>query len=233
MDPLSEKYHEVAPYVFTLNNPIKYYDPDGKIVVFAHLEGRIQTFIPTFNLTGGIAIDHKGNIGIYYSVGIGLGGGVGLMGGISFGSFPAIDATINDIEGFGADLGGFAGVGAAVSGEINAAIGSEDYRLGLTPYGFTGGFGGGIYLQASYLKMVEKFNINSLLKNDLKGLKGTLLYSILRDKYNMNDDDIKEMLKQMYFDAIEKHRFKDNEKNDDQDRNSEEENKVKFIIQEN
>ena len=32
MDPLEEKYPDIAPYVFTLNNPIKYYDPDGKQV---------------------------------------------------------------------------------------------------------------------------------------------------------------------------------------------------------
>ncbi|MHB2154429.1 RHS repeat-associated core domain-containing protein [Calditrichota bacterium GD2] len=32
VDPLEEKYPGISPYVFTLNNPIKYYDPDGKQV---------------------------------------------------------------------------------------------------------------------------------------------------------------------------------------------------------
>ena len=34
-DPLAEKYYSISPYVFCLNNPIKYVDPDGKKVVFA------------------------------------------------------------------------------------------------------------------------------------------------------------------------------------------------------
>jgi len=32
VDPMWEKYLGISPYVFTLNNPIKYYDPDGKQV---------------------------------------------------------------------------------------------------------------------------------------------------------------------------------------------------------
>ncbi len=32
VDPLEEKSPGISPYVFTLNNPIKYYDPDGKQV---------------------------------------------------------------------------------------------------------------------------------------------------------------------------------------------------------
>ena len=33
MDPLAEKYPEVSPYAFCLNNPINYFDPDGREAV--------------------------------------------------------------------------------------------------------------------------------------------------------------------------------------------------------
>ena len=33
LDPLCEKYYSVSPYVYCLNNPLKYVDPDGKQVI--------------------------------------------------------------------------------------------------------------------------------------------------------------------------------------------------------
>jgi hypothetical protein len=30
MDPLAEKYYNISPYAYCLNNPVKYVDPDGK-----------------------------------------------------------------------------------------------------------------------------------------------------------------------------------------------------------
>jgi RHS repeat-associated protein len=46
VDPLKEKYHGVSPYCYTLDNPIIFFDPDGKKVVFA--QGTSQQFKKEF-----------------------------------------------------------------------------------------------------------------------------------------------------------------------------------------
>lgn len=46
IDPLAEKYYSISPYVYVMNNPLKYIDPDGKNpVLIALIKG----------LVGGIA----------------------------------------------------------------------------------------------------------------------------------------------------------------------------------
>lgn len=35
-DPLAEKYYSISPYAYVMNNPMKYIDPDGKIVYPIH-----------------------------------------------------------------------------------------------------------------------------------------------------------------------------------------------------
>jgi RHS repeat-associated protein len=36
MDPLAEKYYAISPYVYCLNNPVKYVDPDGRDISFTY-----------------------------------------------------------------------------------------------------------------------------------------------------------------------------------------------------
>ena len=59
MDPLAENYSRVSPYVYCLNNPVKYIDPDGnKVYLFAtklpgtHVPFATHTFIVVSNGKG-------------------------------------------------------------------------------------------------------------------------------------------------------------------------------------
>jgi RHS repeat-associated protein len=36
VDPLAEKYPNASPYVYCLDNPVKYIDPDGKVIIPVH-----------------------------------------------------------------------------------------------------------------------------------------------------------------------------------------------------
>ena len=36
MDPLAEKYYSISPYIYVANNPLKFMDPDGRIVRLAN-----------------------------------------------------------------------------------------------------------------------------------------------------------------------------------------------------
>ncbi len=45
MDPLAEKYYSTSPYAYCLNNPVKYIDPTGKIIVLFNVNSSFKTQI--------------------------------------------------------------------------------------------------------------------------------------------------------------------------------------------
>jgi len=46
VDPLAEKYNSWSPYTYTLNNPVKYIDPDGRDVISVNDKGLVQSIEP-------------------------------------------------------------------------------------------------------------------------------------------------------------------------------------------
>jgi RHS repeat-associated protein len=48
IDLLAEKYYDVSPYAYCLNNPVKYIDPDGRVPrIYVETQGLGHTFITT------------------------------------------------------------------------------------------------------------------------------------------------------------------------------------------
>src|SRR5574344_1818192 len=46
IDLLAEKYYDVSPYAYCLNNPVKYIDPDGRVPrIYVETQGLGHTFI--------------------------------------------------------------------------------------------------------------------------------------------------------------------------------------------
>ena len=59
MDPLCEKYYDVSPYVYCLDNPVKYFDPDG-LSTWVKDEGNGM-----YKVVGGNLYDNDLNIYVY------------------------------------------------------------------------------------------------------------------------------------------------------------------------
>ena len=80
IDPCAEKYYYVSPYVYCLNNPIRYVDPDGK-KVYLYATTLPGTNIPFATHTFIVITDNKDNVKKYYAFGSEYDGIKGATGG--------------------------------------------------------------------------------------------------------------------------------------------------------
>ncbi len=63
LDPLSDKYHHLSPYIYVANNPIKYIDPDGKKIVVPNVADRPRILAMVNSQAAGVfAFNKKGEM---------------------------------------------------------------------------------------------------------------------------------------------------------------------------
>ena len=165
-DPLAEKYPGLSPYVYAADNPIIYFDPNGKEVRGV---GRSVTGGLLFGYTKGkmAVYDDRGNVGfISYS---GKGAYIGASIGLNIDALyaPKVE-TIFDLAGSGEAWGGSwtDPVGLSVEG-----IMSGHYPEKQSPEGITGSFsiGGGI-LPAEVHSFITKTTLYSFSKSETNNL---------------------------------------------------------------
>jgi len=62
VDPLAEKYFSLSPYTFVANNPIIYFDPDGKRIIISYKDDDGKKRKAYYDAENNVAKDKKGNI---------------------------------------------------------------------------------------------------------------------------------------------------------------------------
>ena len=80
VDELAEKYTSVSPYVYCLNNPVRYIDPDGK-KAYLYATTLPGTNIPFATHTFIVITDNKDNVKKYFAFGSEYDGIKGATGG--------------------------------------------------------------------------------------------------------------------------------------------------------
>jgi RHS repeat-associated protein len=141
VDPITAKYPELTPYQFASNTPIQGIDLDGLEVAYAQYGFRYSLPLTgpsivaagvTTSFSVGVAVqlipDGKhSTMGAYFSVTLGpqLGAGVSIGGS---GGINLQAKTIDDLEGWGFNIGGFVGLGLGFenSAEYNVSISNPD-----------------------------------------------------------------------------------------------------------
>lgn len=150
-------------YEYALNDPVNYVDLNGLQVVTLQATARAQLMF-TYYHTIGVAYDGN-NLGVFYSIGGGLGIGVGASAGVEVTVNPGL-SNINDLEDTGFALGayGIAGIGGAAELNATSKIFDEGSLNKLKSLGVTfapstiSGFGGGVYWESGQTKMLVSVN---------------------------------------------------------------------------
>jgi len=179
-DPLAKDYPWNSSYAFSENRVIDAIELEGLEAVVLNAEARIMIgpeVAVTTALGVQLAIDYKGNymLASIPSGGVGLGSG-GASVGMSAGFFPT--ATIEDLKGFGLNLGGTAGFGKVTEGEFNLTssgkLGFSITDAGFLPSTKVGAISGGYFEVSKTLPILEGniFNLDEEVYSKLESTLG-------------------------------------------------------------
>jgi len=145
-----------SPYVHTLNNPVKFVDPNGfdtRGFEFAVLGGGAVGGSIAF----GFVTDDQGNAGLFARTGIG--GVVGTIGGASAGFSTSNANTIFDLSGLGFSAGFGMGLGFFGAAEFNSAL---DVSFSGTTSSVGLGSGAGVFLLLEQTFIIQNLDFDKV-----------------------------------------------------------------------
>jgi RHS repeat-associated protein len=193
-------YHSISPFAYSLNNPVRYYDPNGLWVVTIQYAARGQ-FLLSGQAAIGIAVDEFGNIGVFLNLSGGCGIGFGATPGLEASVFPHLK-NINQLKGWGTSGGVYSAMLAGFGLEFNTTADffgesgipdGDRSQWGIsaslyTPATLGGGVGFGSYVELGYTFLWEIGNLKNLKK---------LKEMLMEDKYGYNEEEADDIINKL------------------------------------
>ncbi len=198
IDPLVEYYKPYSTYSYTINNPIRFVDIEGKAVGIIFGEARVVASVPkypgiTLSVQVAVLLDDNGNFGVSVMPTAGLGYFASATLGFGVGINWEAE-SINDLDGWGVGIGATKGKGVrAFTGEYNWSFKEgEAYDGALSAVRGSGG-GYGIYADVgkNFVFEVESLSaVVDLIYSESSNITNDAKVIILATMIGVNPQDL-------------------------------------------